>query len=370
MTGNHVSTYFDYLQAYTSTGNNYYFGVNPGGQTGFYESKVANPSLTWEKVRQANIGLDFSMLNNRLSASFDYFIEKNKDILIQNAISVMYGANAYMPEGKFENRGYEIQLGWNDRIQDFSYYINLNYSFAKNKIVYQNEEYRQYPWMYHTGSSLDSRYGYVFDRYFTENDDIASLPDQSLLGGTRQPGDLKYKDLNDDGVIDENDMTVIGNPKAPQGSFGIGLGGAYKGFDLNILFNGAHGGTSYLSDYTYWAFHNKTGNVMEHHLGRWTPGSGQSASYPRLSLSNENNTVTSSYWVKDNTFFRLKNVELGYTLPVQITQKVGISKARIFASGQNLLCWDKVDVIDPELEDGGCAFPIQRTITAGLNIVF
>lgn len=275
-----------------------------------------------------------------------------------------------MPEGKFENRGYEIQLGWNDRIQDFSYYINLNYSFAKNKIVYQNEEYRQYPWMYHTGSSLDSRYGYVFDRYFTENDDIASLPDQSLLGGTRQPGDLKYKDLNDDGVIDENDMTVIGNPKAPQGSFGIGLGGAYKGFDLNILFNGAHGGTSYLSDYTYWAFHNKTGNVMEHHLGRWTPGSGQSASYPRLSLSNENNTVTSSYWVKDNTFFRLKNVELGYTLPVQITQKVGISKARIFASGQNLLCWDKVDVIDPELEDGGCAFPIQRTITAGLNIVF
>ena len=236
LTGNHVSTYFDYLQAYTSTGNNYYFGVNPGGQTGFYESKVANPSLTWEKVRQANIGLDFSMLNNRLSASFDYFIEKNKDILIQNAISVMYGANAYMPEGKFENRGYEIQLGWNDRIQDFSYYINLNYSFAKNKIVYQNEEYRQYPWMYHTGSSLDSRYGYVFDRYFTENDDIASLPDQSLLGGTRQPGDLKYKDLNDDGVIDENDMTVIGNPKAPQGSFGIGLGGAYKGFDLNILF--------------------------------------------------------------------------------------------------------------------------------------
>lgn len=123
LTGNHVSTYFDYLQAYTSTGNNYYFGVNPGGQTGFYESKVANPSLTWEKVRQANIGLDFSMLNNRLSASFDYFIEKNKDILIQNAISVMYGANAYMPEGKFENRGYEIQLGWNDRIQDFSYYI-------------------------------------------------------------------------------------------------------------------------------------------------------------------------------------------------------------------------------------------------------
>jgi outer membrane receptor protein involved in Fe transport len=119
--------------------------VNPGGQTGFYESKVANPSLTWEKVRQANIGLDFSMLNNRLSASFDYFIEKNKDILIQNAISVMYGANAYMPEGKFENRGYEIQLGWNDRIQDFSYYINLNYSFAKNKIVYQNDVYLVIP---------------------------------------------------------------------------------------------------------------------------------------------------------------------------------------------------------------------------------
>ena len=370
LSGNHVSTYFEYLGAFASTGNNYYFGVNPAGQTGFYENKVANPALTWETSRQTNIGLDFTLLNNRLSASFDYFIEKNHDILIKNAITAMYGASAYMPEGKFENQGYEISLGWNDRIQNLSYYVNMNYSFARNKIVYQNEEYREYPWMYTTGSALNSRYGYVFDRYFTEEDNITSLPDQSVLGGAQQPGDLKYKDLNNDGRIDENDMTVIGNPKAPKGNYGVGLGVEYKGIDLNVLFHGAHGGTSYYDNYTYWAFHNKTGNVLEHHLDRWRPGSGQSADYPRLSLSNSNNTVTSSYWLKENAFLRLKYIELGYTLPIHISQKAGMSKARIFVNGQNLFCWDKTGIIDPELEDGGLAFPIQRTISAGLNIVF
>lgn len=370
LSGNHVGTYFDYLGAFASTSNNYYFGVNPAGQNGFYESRVANPALIWETCRQTNLGLDFTVLNNRLSGSFDYFIEKNRDILIKNAITAMYGASVYMPEGKFENRGYEIQLGWTDRIQDFSYSINANYSFSKNKIVYQDEEYREFPWMYRTGNALNTRFGYVFDRFFTEEDDVASLPDQSLLGGTQKPGDLKYKDLNNDKVIDEKDMTAIGNPKPPKANYGIGAGMQYKGVDLNVLFHGAYGGTSYYNNYTYWAFHDRTGNVLEHHLDRWKPGSGQSAGYPRLSLSNSNNTATSSYWVKENSFLRLKYIELGYTLPIQISQKAGMSKARVFVNGQNLFCWDKVGIIDPELEDGGMSFPIQRTISVGLNIVF
>lgn len=373
-TGNQVNTYFAYLGRFASVGSSYYLGTTPAGQTGYYESQVANPALTWEKCLKTDVGLDLVLFKNRLSGSFDYFSEKNSDILIQNAITSMYGATVYMPEGKFENKGVEFQLGWNDRIRNFDYFIRVNYSFAQNKITYQNEQYRNYPWMYRTGNALDTRFGYLVDRFYTENDNIAALPDQSLLG-VQQPGDLKYKDLNDDGRIDENDITVIGNPKLPTTYYGVSFGGQYKGFDFNVLFQGTQGGSTYLSGYTYWDFNNKIGNVMEHHLDRWQPGDGQSAGYPRLSLSNDNNYLSasnsqSSYWIKDNSFVRLKYVELGYTLPVHISQKAGISKARLFINGNNLYCWDKIGVIDPELADGGTAFPIQRTLSIGFNIGF
>jgi len=373
-TGNQVnnpnSIYFAYLSRFASGGSTYYFGSTPAAAGGYWESQIANTAITWEKCLKKNIGLDFTFLKNRLNGSFDYFTEKNSDILILNAITAMYGATGvFTPEGIFKNSGYEIQLGWNDKIKDFSYFVQLNYSFAQNKIVYQDEIYQNYPWMYKTGHPLDTRFGYVFDRYYTENDNIASLPDQSLLG-TQQPGDLKYKDLNGDGVIDNNDMQAIGKSKLPTTTYGISLGMQYKGFDCNVLFHGAAGSSIALSGPTYWDFYNQTGNVLEHHLGRWQPGDGQSAGYPRLTLTNTNNYTGNSYWIKDNSFIRLKYVEIGYTLPLHISKKAGMSKARIFVNGNNLYCWDKLGVFDPELSDAGTAFPIQRTFSAGFNVSF
>lgn len=369
-TANQIVPYFSYLGSWGSTSNTYFFGTSPAGQVGYLQSQVENPSITWEKCLKTNIGLDAGFFNNRLSTSFDWFMENSKDILISNAITAMYGATVYMPEGKFENKGYEIQLEWKDTKGDFGYFFNVNYSVTEDKIVNQNEVYREYPWMYRTGKALSTRFGYQFDRFFTEEDDIASLPSQAVQGGTQRPGDLKYKDLNDDKVIDDNDYCSIGNPKMPRGNYGIGMGVQFKGLDATVSFHGTHGGTSYYSGYTYWAFNNRIGNVLEHHLDRWQPGSGQSADYPRLSLSNSNNTATSSYWVKDNSFVRLKYVELGYTFPLRLSKKAGMTKARIFVNGYNLFCWDKMGIIDPELNDGGLYFPIQRTISVGLNLGF
>jgi TonB-linked SusC/RagA family outer membrane protein len=370
ITGKHVTTYFEYLSSFTSGSNAYYFGTTPAGQTGYYKNKEENPALTWEKCRKTNLGIDFTLLQDRFSGVLDLFTENNRDILISNAITGMYGASIYMPEGEFENKGYEIMLCWKENMEDFGYYINADYSFTRNKIINQNEVYREYPWMYRTGLPLSSRFGYVFERYFTEQDDISSLPDQSFLGGKQQPGDLKYKDLNGDNIINDYDQTNIGNTNMPSSVYGMGLGVKYRGIDLNVLFQGAFGGNSYYSSYTYRAFHNRTGNVLEHHLKRWTPNSGQTAEYPRLSLSNTNNTVTSSYWVKDNSFTRLKYVELGYTLPSKTTLKAGIDKARIFLNGYNLFCWDKTGIIDPEMQDDGIDFPVQRSFSIGLNINF
>jgi TonB-linked SusC/RagA family outer membrane protein len=370
LTGNHTTTYFAYLETWGG-GGGYTFGVTPAGAGGYTQTRVANDALTWEKCLKKNAGLDFAILGSRLSASFDFFIENNRDILVQNAITDMYGAGGvYAPVGKFENKGYELELRWNDRIGEIRYFIGANYYLAQNKIVYQNEQLRDYAWMYRTGNPLGSRYGYVFDRFFTEDETISLLPNQKLQGAYQKPGDLKYQDLNDDNVIDDNDIRKIGNPALPTANYGISLGIQTGGFDLSVLFHGTQGGTRYCSGITYWDFLNRTGNVLEHHLNRWQPGDEQNAGYPRLTLTNQNNYNASSYWIRDNSFFRLKNIEIGYTLPTRISQKAGMSRARIFLNGNNLWVWDQIGVNDPELTDNGLAFPIQRTISAGLNISF
>jgi len=369
-----AGTYFAYLGSF-STGTGYYYGVSPASLTGYTQNRVVNP-VDWEKCKKGNVGIDFALLNNRLSGSFDYFHERNEDINISGAITGMYGATAYNPVGIFQNKGFEVALGWNDKIgKNFEYFVKGNFSIAQNKVVYSNEQFRNHPWMYTTGHPSGCRYGYVFDRYFVESDfdannkPVADIADQSLLG-TTQPGDLKYKDLSNDGVIDANDQTVIGDPKIPEINYGINLGFKTCGFDFNALIMGTGNSTTYNSGYTYWDFNGKIGNVLEHHLGRWVPGSGQNATYPRLSIAGTNNYVSSSYWVQDNSFVRFKYVELGYTLPSKVSKKIGASKVRFFVNGNNLFVWSNVKDKDPELQENGLAYPIPRTYSVGLNLNF
>ncbi len=372
MTGNMPGTYFGYLGSFAS-GTGYVFGASPASLGGYLQNRIVN-QVAWETCKKLNAGVDFAFFKNKLSGSFDYFTERNEDITVSGAVTGMFGASVSTPVGIFENKGFDFQLAWNDKINNFEYFIKGNFGIAQNKNVYSNEQYRNYPWMYTTGHPLGSRYGYVFDRFFTEDDfengtRLASIPDQSLLG-TQQPGDLKYKDLSGDGVIDSNDQTVIGLPKIPEINYGVSVGFKTNGFDFNALFQGTGHSTTYNSGYTYWEFYGKIGNVLENHLNRWTPGSGQNAGYPRLTLSNANNFVSNSYWIQDNSFIRFKYVELGYTLPEKVSKKIGMSKLRIFVNGNNLYVWDKVKQKDPEVQDNGLAYPIPRTYSAGFNINF
>ncbi|WP_276347638.1 TonB-dependent receptor [Daejeonella sp. JGW-45] len=369
-TGNPAGTYFEYLGAYSqANGTGGIFGTTPAASIGIGELKIANNTITWEKSLKANAGIDIALLKNRLHASADYFNEDTKDILIRNAISGMYGADINSSAGRLKNKGFEFQAGWTDQIKDFRYSVNLNYSRADNEIIYSNEQLRPYPWMYTTGNPYGTRRGYVFDRFFTEQDNISALPNQTLLG-TQKPGDLKYKDLNGDNIIDENDMTDIGDARLPQVHFGANFGVSFKGFDLNALFQGTRNSTTYNSGSSYWEFTNRTGNASEHHLDRWVPGSGQSAGYPRLTLSNPNNFVSNSYWVQDNSFVRLKFLELGYSLPAKLVSKIKMTGARIFLNGNNVFVWDDVSQKDPEIQDNGLSYPLQRTISLGLSAKF
>jgi TonB-linked SusC/RagA family outer membrane protein len=368
--------YFDYLDNY-STGTGGVFGsATQAGSTGIYQSQVANPNTTWESSLKTNIGLDMTFMHNRLSASIDVFKERTSHINVLNSLSVMYGAEVNFPVGIIDNKGFEIQAGWNDNIGKFQYSISGNLTVAKNKIINQNEPTRNNPWMYLTGNTYGGRMGYVFDRYFTEADIAANnFPNQTLLG-VQRAGDLKYKDLNGDNKIDFNDIAPIGGSYIPEVNYGVNFRFGYQGFDLTVNFQGTSHSTTYNAGATYWEFYESgRDNATEHLLSRWTPNSGQSAAYPRLTLSNPNNFVTNSYWVQDNSYVRLKYTELGFTIPGNFLKKIGASSTRVFVNGYNLLLWSDVKEKDPESPDNppatnGFAYPLQRSLSLGLNVKF
>lgn len=364
--GSAFATYYGYMPNF-STGSGAIIGSSLNGASGMYQSRVGNPNITWETGEVLNLGIDFSLFKGKINGSIDYFDKETENILLKNTVSVMHGAEVWMPEGLMTNKGAELELRWNDSHRDLSWSLGGTLSLASNKIKNKNEEPRAYKWMEETGHPYGTLFGYIFDRFFVESDDFENLPDQSLLGDVK-PGDLKYKDLNNDGVIDEFDRTIIGKSSTPELYYGIDLNISYKAFDLYALFQGIGEASYYKSGYTYWAFNSQKGNVMEHHLDRWTPGSEQNASYPRLSLTSTNNTQTSSFWVGNRQFVRLKQLEIGYTLPHSITRKIHISNLRLYLSGNNLLTWDKFKHTDPE--SSAISYPNVRTFTCGLNVSF
>jgi TonB-linked SusC/RagA family outer membrane protein len=376
-TGNPASgVYFDYLSNYSTGAGGVFGSATPAGSSGIYQSQVGNPNITWETSLKTNIGLDMAFMHNRLNASIDVFKERTSHINVSNPISVMYGAEISAPVGIIDNKGFEIQAGWNDNIGKFQYSVSGNLSVAKNKLVNLDEPTRNNPWMYTTGNNYGARMGYVFDRLFTEADIAANnYPNQSILG-VQKAGDLKYKDLNGDGKIDFNDIAPIGTSNIPEVNYGVNFKFAYQGFDLAVNFQGTSHSTTYNAGATYWEFYESgKDNITEHLLSRWTPNSGQSAAYPRLTLSNPNNFVNNSYWVQDNSYIRLKYTELGFAIPGNFLKKIGASSTRIFVNGYNLLLWSDVKEKDPEAPDNapasnGFAYPLQRSLSLGLNVKF
>ncbi len=360
--------YFGYLETYGSS-RTVRFGANTQLFTEFYQLQTPNNAITWNKLNKGNVGLDFTLFNNSISGSVDYFNENNKDIMVDDIMPGIFGTSISYPVGKFKNSGTEFNLSWNKNINSFHIYLSGNVTFAKSKIIYQ-VEVQEYPWMYETGSPYGAFKGYVFDRYFTEDDDFLSLPDQTAVGGNAtRPGDLKYKDLNDDGIIDQRDRTVLGNPRLPEIHYGFISAFSYKNFDLSMVFEGT-GRSSYMNtDQVYRAFNNSgTGNAMAHHLGRWQPNSGQEASYPRLTLTNANNYAASSYWLLDNSYFRLGSAEFGYSLPQKLSRLISLQGLRFFVSGQNLFVVDKIKFKDPLTSN--MISTLDKVVSVGLNVKF
>lgn len=375
----------------------YWFGTSDGSVTnplysGAAEGNLGNPAVTWERAKKKNIGFEARFFTGRLSLTIDYFKDERDGILTNLSDIIPYaygvGSSAVPPAnvGKTTNQGYELVLGWNDHIGELSYTVGANLNYAKNKIVYRAEAVKAHSWMQQTGYPIGQKYGLQTEGFFNTQDELDNSPYNTFNANKKTLGDVRYKDLDGDGLIDNRDIGPIGYSNLPQYSFNFKTGLSYKGFDLNVLFTGTARGSFNLAGYQFVnsPFYQTAGNVMQWQFdGRWTPeklSGGEKVLYPRATMNggagSNANFLASDLWLISTDYLRLKNVEIGYRFQqLGFLKKAGISSVRLFANGNNLATL-KSDLlkygVDPETTDGGgyAMYPITRAYVFGLNIQF
>lgn len=380
-TGNGItnSGYFIYRQVYESMGTTYYpYGESQSSDIrATQESSLANPYITWEKANKFNVGLDVSLFNRRLDFTFDYYNDKYYDLLQTRGKSIELLGTSYPNEniGKVRRQGLELSASWQDHVSNFNYYVSGNWSVEYAKLLFMDEQNVPYDYMRQTGNRPGATFGLVADGFLSAEDIANNYP--VMRGFTNiRPGDVKYKDLNGDGVIDQYDRTIIGNNK-PLGYFGIDLGFEWKGLEFSMFWQGVYNRDLYLSNRTLTeGFQNKNqmyGQAYENIIKRWTPETAETATYPRLTAGgnnyNQGNGWASSLWVRSGNYIRLKNISIGYNLPELFCKNyLGGVRAKIFVNAQNLFTMSACDLIDPEVTF--TSSPLQKTIFTGINLKF
>jgi len=362
-----------YQQVYNN-GGNYSFGeVNKDVHT-IYEGNLGNSNVTWEKSRTLDLGLDINLFKNKLSIVTDYFNTIRYDQLYTSqSLPLNFGVGISPTNiARVRNRGLELEIGYNDHIGEFNYNIKGVLTYFKNKVLYKDEPSPAYPWLAETGHQIGQPFGYLFDGFYTA-ENIATSPKPNS-GYEIVPGDLRYKDLNEDGVIDEYDKTAIGKPNVPNTSFGLTLGGSFKGFSMSVLIQGTTGYSFSVLGTGIEPFQSQFQPI---HQLRWTPETAATAKFPRLSTNpttiNSPATYMSDFWLIDATYIRLKTVELAYQLPDRWLP-FKVNNARVYLSGYNLFTWTNYSLYqqDPEVSSNtaGDAYQNQRVINLGVQIGF
>lgn len=393
------ATRFRYLQFFTVNGDTYNIGadLNSGVPANVFEGLLSNPYIKWETAKKANIGVEVRALKNRLSLTADIFKEHRYDILIspqfdnslgiRNVSAVVGAPTPPLNQGIVDNKGFEMELGWTDNIgKKFSYYIKPNFTFARNKMVFLNEINRSAPdgksvsYAARTGKRVNEQFVYIFDHFVADQAEADKLNTQLYQKwGKLIPGDVVYKDQNGDGQItDQEDRIATGNPRNPEIQFGIPLGASYQGFDISLLFQGATNTSVQLINAAAYDFptygQDIIGRVKPAHLSRWTPATAATATYPALHYGTHinNKNPSSSLFLLDGSYLRLKSMEVGYTVPNTLLKKYGVTRTRVFAQGLNLLTWDKLSAfdVDPETNTGGDWYPIQKVFNFGVYVTF
>lgn len=361
-----------YVDLYTSNGNTYNFGQTPAGTNAYGEGNLSNPNITWEKSNMANVGIDAAFLDNKLGVTLEVFNERRNQILVVpgNISSLIGQTTRPLNLGVVNNHGIDASIWYKNKINDFGYSVAANLSLNKNKIIYNAESAKPFSYLNTAGQPIGTVYGLTAIGLFKDAADVANSPKQTFQ--QVQAGDIKYLDRNGDNIIDNNDFAAVAKSSVPQANYGLSLGLSYKNFDLTADFQGAYGFSVDLrSNATYGFTNNSKPSALM--LNRWTPSTVATAQYPRLSFAGDNNYQTSTFWLKDVNFIRLKNIELGYNLTASFLQKARIKNLRLYASGLNLATWSNIDVdfVDPEYAQAGISqYPRMKNLVFGLNVQF
>lgn len=366
---------FAYLTTVGSGYGDYVFGKDVDTHWYSIGEDQWGANLTWEKETEKNIGVEIRFLKG-FYLQMDYFTRHRKDIFQQrNSMPTIIGLEnrPYGNIGEFKNSGVDASLEYNRKFGDLEVAVRANYTFARNNLLNNDEPDRTFVYQNRKGKRLNQPFGLIAEGLFASEEEITSAPKQSF--GTVRVGDIKYKDVNGDGVVDTYDEVAIGNPDIPETIYGFGVSLGYKGIDVSIFFQGAASMDFMLGGDGFYPFlrGETQGNVTYWATDRWTEESPrQNALFPRLSSGdNPNNYRNSTWWQRNADYLRLKTAEVGYTFPKDLTKKIGISAFRVYLSGLNLCTFSQFKYWDPELGNGnGAAYPLQRTFTAGVNINF
>ena len=383
--GNDNMGRFPYLYTLDYTPNiGYNWGSNLSSGTipGIHYTQMASPNVTWEVARKTDFGFDFVAFDNKFSLTMDYFHEKRTGIFIQRMfLPDITGLESYpwANVGAVKSKGFDGNFQYKDHIGEINWTVRGNITYSKNTILERDEENNVYTYQYGKGYRVNQQRGLIALGLFRDYDDIRNSPKQSW--GTVQPGDIKYKDVNGDGIVDDGDRVAIGATDTPSLIYGLGASVSWRGFDLNLHFQGAGKYTFLINSGAVNAFRDgRWGNILQGITdNRWISSDisgtketeNPNAPYPRLSYGyNLNNQQSSSFWLRNGRFLRLKNLDIGYTLPKPMVNTIHLESVRIYISGQNLITWSPFKLWDPELDSSqrGQIYPITRSLTAGIQI--
>lgn len=346
---------------------------------------LASENVTWEIATKHDAGVDLSLFNDKFTATVDYFHEQRDGIFMAREFlsgMVGVGSNPKANVGSVCSQGFDGNFAYKQKINRVNLTVRGNFTYSKNEILEKDEENSVYPYQMKRGYRVNQAKGLIALGLFNDYDDIRNSPQQTKWGKV-QPGDIKYKDVNGDGVINDGDKVAIGATTKPNLIYGFGISAQWKGLDFNVHFQGAGKSSFFIDGVTVFAFKDSQwGNVLENLVSdRWIDAQtaaiigipaneNPNASYPRLSFgANENNEQKSTFWLRDGSYLRLKTLEVGYTLPKSIVNKIKFNKIRIFFIGTNILTFSKFKEWDPEMgSTNGQQYPLSKTFTLGLTV--
>ncbi len=376
---------FPYLATFTNdenTTNGFNWGdiESNNSYKGLTYNQVSSNSVTWEVATKHDLGLDFSFLNDKIGGTFDLFHEQRDGIYLQrDYVPGIIGISGSAPSanvGSSVSKGFDGSMKFTQRFGEASITLRGNLTYSKNKVLEADEQYSNYPYTTKAGFRVRQNRGLMALGLFKDYEDIRNSPTQ--MYGQVMPGDVKYRDINGDGKIDDNDIVPIGSTPYPNLIYGFGLSAMWKNFDFSVLFQGAGNSSFFINGFTIYPFsQGDWGNILSDvpESNRWILGENEdvNAVYPRLSYGSDvgasNNFRASSYWLRNSTYLRIKNMDVGYTLPKTFVNRYHINNCRFYFMGTNLLTFTNFKLWDPEMNSSnGQQYPLSKTFTVGMTL--